>query len=278
MHFRKIGRKTVKAIGLGVMALDEYKPKTRDKEAIEFLKNSIGIGVDFFDTADVYGLGRNEALLGKALSEEEKNKVLIASKGGCTRPRGFDWSVDGRPEHLRGAIKESLERLQIKQIELYQLHAIDRNVPIIESIKVLKELQEQGYIKNIGISNFDLNEVQEAQKYAEIVSVQNPFNYSRRMDEHTLLPYLRDNKITYIAYFPLGQGMLIGNGKLQLIASNLEITPSQLALAWIINKWENVIAIPGTKNSRHLTENMGAISIKLSYEDIQRVDSIYNIK
>ena len=275
MHTRKIAEKTVKAIGLGVMALDEYKPRAEEKEAIELLKHAVKLEVNFFDTADVYGLGRNEELLGKALNDNEKERILIATKAGCTRPGGINWDTDGRPEHIKEAIKGSLERLKVKKIELYQLHAPDRKVPLKESIKALKELQESCLIKNIGVSNFDLKQLKEAQKIVNIVSVQNHFNLAYKRDEEELLPYLVENNIAFIPYFPLGSGRLLTERRLIEIANELKISVSQLALAWIINKWENAIPIPGTKNKKHLEENMRAMEIKLDDEIIKKINSLY---
>src|SRR3989344_190576 len=275
MEKRKIAGRTVKAIGLGVMALDEYKPKAEEKDAIELLKHAVKLEVDFFDTADVYGLGRNEELIGKALNEKDKEKILIATKAGCTRPGGINWDTDGRPEHIKEAIKGSLNRLKLKQIELYQLHAPDRKIPLKESIKALKELQENGLIKNIGVSNFDLHQLKEAQKIVNVVSVQNHFNLDYKRDEEDLLPYLIENNIAFIPYFPLGSGRLLTNEKLIEIANELKISVSQLALAWIINKWKNTIPIPGTKNKKHLEENIKALEIKLEENIIKKIDSLY---
>ena len=275
MEKRKIAGRTIEAIGLGVMALDEYRPKVEEKDAIELLKYASNLGVDFFDTADVYGLGRNEELIGKALNSKEKEKILIATKAGCTRPGGINWDTDGRPEHIKEAIKGSLNRLKLKQIELYQLHAPDRKIPLKESIKALKELQENGLIKNIGVSNFSLQQLKEAQKMVNIVSVQNHFNIGHKSDEEELLPYLSENDIAYICYFPIGSGRLINNAKIIEISNRINITPSQLLLAWIINKWENAIPIPGTKNKEHLDENIKAAEIKLSEKVMNELNRLY---
>lgn len=275
MHKRKLAGRTVKAIGLGVMALDEYRPKAEENDAIELLKYASKLEVDFFDTADVYGLGRNEELIGKALNNEEKEKILIATKAGCTRPGGINWDTDGRPEHIKKAIEGSLERLKMKKIELYQFHAPDRKIPLKESIKAFKELQENGLIKNIGVSNFDLKQLKEAQKIINVVSVQNHFNLAYKRDEVDLLPYLRENNISFIPYFPLGSGRLLTEIKLMEIAGELNISVSQLALAWIINKWENAIPIPGTRNKKHLEENMKAIEIKLDEKIINEINNLF---
>src|SRR3990167_9029734 len=263
MEKRKIAGRTIEAIGLGVMALDEYRPKVEEKDAIELLKYASNLGVDFFDTADVYGLGRNEELIGKALNSKEKEKILIATKAGCTRPGGIDWDTDGRPEHIKEAIYESLNRLQIKQIFLYQLHAPDYRVPFKETIKAFKELQDNGSIKHIGLCNVNLEQFIDAQKIVDVVSVQNHFNLAFKRDEDELLPYLTEYNIAFLPYFPLGSGRLLTNRELIEISKKINAAPAQIALSWILSKWPTAIPIPGTKNKKHFDENMKAAKVEL---------------
>jgi len=153
MKTRTIAGREVLSIGLGAMAIDEYEPKAKEEDAIELFKFAVDSGVNFIDTADVYGLGRNETIIGKALSKEQKEKILIATKAGCTRPGGTAWGTDGKYEHIKEAIIGSLKRLGVDKIELYMLHAPDPEVPLMDSLKAFKELQEQGLVKNIGVSN-----------------------------------------------------------------------------------------------------------------------------
>ena len=275
MQTRTIAGRNVKTIGLGCMALDEYKPVTEEKEAIEFLKFAVDSGVDIIDTADVYGLGRNEELIGKALSEQQKNKVLIMTKSGCTRPGGTGWGTDGRPEHIKEAIHSSLKRLQIDKIELYMLHAPDDEVPFMDSLKAFKELQDSGLVKNIGVSNFNLEQLKEAQKLIDVVSVENHFSLDFKGDEDDLLPYLTDQKIAFLPYFPFSSGNLLQNKKLNEIADELNLKPSQVALAWITSKWPTAIPIPGTTSKEHLLENIKAAEIKLEKEIVERLDKLY---
>ena len=275
MNKRTIADRKVFPIGLGVMALDEYKPAALEAQALEFLRYALQQGIELFDTADVYGLGRNEQLLGKALTVAQKEKILIATKGGCTRPGGHDWDTDGRAEHLLKACKESLQRLGVKQIYLYQLHAPDHRVPFEESLHALKELQRQKLIKHIGLSNVSLEQVQEAQKIITVVSVQNHFNLAHKEDENELLPYLTEQKIAFIPYFPLGSGRLLKNRRVVEIAQKLKITPSQVALAWILGKWPTAIPIPGTKNKEHLDENREAADVKLPEEVMEELNGIF---
>ncbi|MCH8003726.1 MAG: aldo/keto reductase [Nanoarchaeota archaeon] len=275
MQTRTIAGREVLGIGLGAMAVDEYEPKAKEEDAIELFKFAVDSGVNLIDTADVYGLGRNETLIGKALSIEQKEKIIIATKAGCTRPGGYGWDTDGRPEHIKKAIEGSLERLGIKQIELYMLHAPDHRVPFKESLQAFKELQEQGLVKNIGVSNFSLEQLKEAQKLIKVVSVENHFSLSFKGDEQELLPYLTENKIAFLPYFPLSSGKLLQNEKLNDISKELNLTPSQVALSWITTKWETAIPIPGTQNKEHLLENIKAADIKLEKETIEKLDGLY---
>ena len=233
---RTIAGREVLSIGLGAMALDEYEPKAKEEDAIELLQFAVDSGVNLIDTADVYGLNRNEKLIGKALSDEQKEKVLIATKAGLNRPGGVGWGTDGRPEHIKEAIQGSLQRLGIKKIELYMLHAPDDKVPFQESLKAFKELQQQGLVKNIGVSNFSLEQLKEAQKLIDVVSVENHFSLSFKGNEQDLLPYLTENKIAFLPYFPLGSGKLLKEQELIKISEELNLTPSQVALSWITTK------------------------------------------
>jgi len=274
MKTRNIAGRKVSMIGLGAMALDEYEPKTKEEDAIELLRYAVDSGIGLIDTADVYGLGRNETLIGKALSTKQKEKVLIATKAGCTRPQGYEWDTDGRPEHIKEAIQGSLQRLGVKKIDLYMLHAPDPKVPLKESLQAFKDLQQQGLINHIGVSNFSLQQVRDAQEIIEIVSVENHYNLAFRRDEQDLLPYLTEQNIAYLPYFPLGGGKLIQNPKFIEIAQQLSITTSQLALSWITTKWPTAIPIPGTSNKHHLLENIKATEVQLTKEIIKRLDAL----
>ena len=275
MNLRRIADRNVFPIGLGAMALDEYKPKPSYDEAVSLIKYAVDKGIGFIDTADVYGLGRNEQILGDALNEEQKEKVIIATKVGCTRPNGHGWDTNGSPLHIMEGVKESLQRLKIKRIYIYQLHAPDHRVPFKESIKAMKELQEQKLVKHVGLSNVTLGELQEAQQIIDVVSVENHYNLAFKRDEIDLLPYLTEQKIAYLPYFPLGSGKLLTNIKLIKIAQRLNSTPSQIALSWILHKWPTAIPIPGTRNKLHLDENLKAANIDLPKKIINELDSMY---
>jgi len=275
MQTRTIAGRKVLSIGLGAMAIDEYEPKAKEEDAIELFRFAVDSGINLIDTADVYGLGRNETLIGKALSNEQKDKILIATKAGLSRPGGTGWHTFGNPDHIKEAIKGSLKRLGVDKIELYMLHAVDPEVPLIDSLKAFKELQEKGLVKNIGVSNFSLEQLKEAQNLIKVVCVENHFSLSFKADEQELLPYLTENKIAFLAYFPLGSGKLLENEKLIEIAKELNLTSSQVALSWITTKWPTAIPIPGTQNKEHLLENIKAADIKLEKEIIEKLDSLY---
>ncbi|MEK6984415.1 MAG: aldo/keto reductase [Nanoarchaeota archaeon] len=275
MKLRTIADRKIFPIGLGAMALDEYNPKPSDSDAISLLKHAAQQGIDLIDTADVYGLGRNEELIGKSLTAEQKSSIIIATKAGCTRPLGYQWDTDGRPEHIREAIKMSFHRLGINQICLYQLHVPDHRVSFKETIKAFKELQEQRLVKYIGLCNVSLQELQEAQKIIDVESVQNHYNLAFKKDENELLPYLTKNHIAFIPYFPLGSGRLLTNPQLRKIGQRYGLTASQLALSWILYKWPTAIPIPGTKNILHLEENMKAADIELQEKIANEIDSLY---
>jgi len=275
MQTRTIAGREVLSIGLGAMAIDEYEPKAKDEDAIELFKFAANSGVNLIDTADVYGLGRNETLIGKALSDEQKEKILIATKAGLSRPGGTGWHTFGKPDHIKEAIKGSLKRLGVDKIELYMLHAPDPEVPLIDSLKAFKDLQEQGLVNNIGVSNFSLEQLKEAQEIIKVVSVENHFSLSFKADEQELLPYLTENKIAFLPYFPLSSGKLLQNEKLNEMAKELNLTPSQVALSWITTKWPTAIPIPGTQNKEHLLENIKAADIKLEKETIEKLDGLF---
>ncbi|MEK6963798.1 MAG: aldo/keto reductase [Nanoarchaeota archaeon] len=281
MKTRTLGPWKVYPVGLGVMAVDEYG-HTPLKEAIELFQYAMEQGVTLFDTADVYGNGHNEELLGKAFSAKEQDKILITTKAGCTRPGGVDWGLDGRPEHIKEAIKASLKRLGLKRIKLYQLHSPDPNVPFEDTVRAFKELHGKGLFEQFGLSNVSLEQLKIAQKIIPVVSVQNQFRVQYKKDEAELLPYLTKHNIAFLPYFPLGGNFngvaspkLRQEPKLQEIAKKLKISVSQLCLAWILNKWPTAIPIPGTTSKEHLLENIQAAKIELPKEVIKKMDEMY---
>ena len=194
---------------------------------------------------------------------------MIASKGGLTRPGPGYWDVDCRPEHLRQACTGSLRRLRIEQIDLYQLHSVDHRVPIEDSIGTLVDLQREGKIRYIGVSNVSAAELSRAQKVAEIVSVQNSYNLRERSSD-ALVDICAGAGIAFIPFYPLAKGRLARpDSPLARIAERHNATPGQIALAWLLHRSPVMLPIPGTSSLAHLEENLGAMSIRLSTEEIQ---------
>jgi pyridoxine 4-dehydrogenase len=266
------GGPTVHRLGLGAMRITGpgvWGPPRDENEAIALLRRAVDKGVNFIDTADSYGPGESETLIAKALHPYPPG-LVIASKGGFVRPGPASWAVDCRPEHLRGVCEESLKRLRLDRIELYQLHAVDHRVPIEESIGALVDLQIAGKIHHIGVSNVSAAELSRARRVAEIVSVQNGYNLRDRSSD-TLIDICSDLGIAFIPFYPLAKGRLTGapGSSLERIAQRYHATSSQIALAWLLHRSPVMLPIPGTSSIAHLEENLEAAAIRLSPEEFQ---------
>ena len=266
------GGPTVGRLGLGAMRITGpgiWGPPRDEREAIALLRRAVEKGVTFIDTADSYGPGVSETLIAKALYPYPAG-LVIASKGGLTRPGPGHWEVDCRPEHLRRVCSDSLKRLRLDRIELYQLHSVDYRVPIEDSIGTLVDLQREGKIGHIGVSNVSAAEMSRAQRVAEIVSVQNSYNLRDRSSDG-LVDICADVGIAFIPFYPLAKGRLAaGPGSpLARIAERHEATPAQIALAWLLHRSPAMLPIPGTSSIAHFEENLGAASIGLDAEELQ---------
>jgi pyridoxine 4-dehydrogenase len=263
----KVGR-----LGLGAMRIagpGVWGPPSDEQEAVALLRRAVDKGVAFIDTADSYGPGVSETLIAKALYPYPAG-LVIASKGGFTRPGPGSWAVDCRPEHLRRVCGESLKRLRLDRIELYQLHTVDYRVPIEESVGALVDLQREGKIGHIGVSNVSATEFARARAAAEIVSVQNAYNLRDRSSDG-LIDLCAEAGIAFIPYYPLAKGRLAGEpgSPLDRIAEHHQATPRQIALAWLLHRSPAMLPIPGTSSIAHLEENLAAASIRLSAEEFQ---------
>jgi aryl-alcohol dehydrogenase-like predicted oxidoreductase len=226
------------------------------------------LDVNFIDTADVYQFNASESTIGKILGKSAPD-VMVATKGGITRtPDGG--SVDGHPEYLRQAVEESLQRLQVDCIELYQLHRVDPQVPIEASVGALKEMQAAGQIRRIGLSNVSLEELERARRIASIVSVQNQFNLLQQ-EQQAMLEYCDQHSIAFIPWTPLHRGNLAPAKALTEMAKRYQATPHQLALRWLLKRSPVVLLIPGTLSATHLEENLAAADIDLTDEDFRRL-------
>ncbi|MBC7631389.1 MAG: aldo/keto reductase [Flavobacterium sp.] len=257
----RLGYGTMQLTGEGVWGW----PDDRD-EAIKVLRRSVELGVTFFDTADSYGPEVAEDLLREAL-HPYGDDVVIATKAGLTRQGPGVWTPVGRPAYLRQQAELSLRRLDVERIDLFQLHRIDPDVPLEDQVGELKALQDEGKIRFIGLSEVDVDQLQQAQAVASIVSVQNMFNLSSR-DAEPLLDHCTEHGIGFIPWFPLATGGLVKDGgPLKELAEQHDATPSQLALAWLLRRSPVMLPIPGTSSVAHLEDNIGAADIELTDDE-----------
>ena len=262
-------------LGYGSMQLtgDGVWGEPRDPdEAVRVLRRAVELGVTFIDTADSYGPVVAEQLIKKALHPYADN-LVIATKAGLTRPGPGDWRPVGRPEYLRQQVEMSLRHLGLERIDLHQLHRIDPQVPLADQVGTLKELQDEGKIAHIGLSEVSVQQLQEAQQTAEIVSVQNLFNLSDRSAE-PLLDHAEAEGIAFIPWFPLATGQLSRpGGPLDALAQEHGASPSQLALAWLLRRSPVMLPIPGTSTVAHLEDNVAAATLELSDEEFARLSA-----
>jgi len=230
------------------------------------LRTAVELGVTLIDTADSYGPEISERLIAEALHPYPKG-LVIATKGGLTRSGPDKWAPVGRPEYLRQCVELSLRRLKLDRIDLYQLHRIDPKVPVAETLGALKELQEAGKIRHIGLSEVSVKEIEQARKTVAIVSVQNLYNLGNRQSQE-VLDYCTQHKLGFIPWFPLAAGKISQEGgPLHKAAVQHGATASQLALAWLLHASPVVLPIPGTSSVSHLTENIGAAGLKLTDQE-----------
>ena len=242
-------------------------------ESKRVLKRAIELGVNFIDTADSYGPEVSEDLIAEALAPYG-NGVVIATKGGLTRQGPDQWLPVGRPEYLRQCVEMSLRRLKIDCIDLYQLHRIDPKVPAEESLGALKDLQAQGKIRHIGLSEVSVQELEHAQTIVDIVSVQNLYNLTDRKSE-ALLDYCIEKNIAFIPWFPVASGELAKpGGVLDEAAKKHDATVAQLALAWLLKRSPVVLPIPGTSSVAHLEENVAAASLELTDDEFEALSAL----
>ncbi|MCP9237795.1 aldo/keto reductase [Lewinella sp. JB7] len=268
------GDLTIHRMGYGAMRLTGegiWGPPKDKSEAIRVLKATQDLGINFIDTADSYGPNVSEELIAKAL-HPYPDGLLIATKGGLERTGPNQWPVNGRPEHLEKALKGSLKRLKLERIDLYQLHRFDDKVPADEYLGKLAELQQQGYIRHLGVSEVSIDQIKQAQEHFEVVSVQNKFSFSDRKWEDEL-HWTRENDIAFIPWYPLDAGA-VDNKNLQQIASKYDSSTHQIALAWLLAYSPNILAIPGTSSVEHLKENTRAATIQLDNEDLDALNKI----
>ncbi len=268
------GDLTINRLGYGAMRITGEgiwgPPKDKD-EAIRVLKATQELGINFIDTADSYGPNISEELIARALHPYPAG-LLVATKGGLERTGPNQWPVNGRPEHLESALKGSLKRLKIERVDLYQLHRFDEKVPADEFLGKLAELQQQGYIRHLGLSEVDVDQIKQAQQHFEVVSVQNKYSLTDRQWEDEVT-WTREHNIAFIPWYPLDAGAL-ENKDLQRIAKKYDSSVYQIALAWLLTHSDNILPIPGTSSVDHLRENTKAATIELEAEDIKLLDGL----
>ena len=263
----------VTRLGFGAMRITGkgiWGPPPDRAECIRVLRRAIELGINFIDTADSYGPSVSEEIIAEALHPYPAN-LVIATKGGFDRTGPDKWVENGKPEHLRWACEGSLRRLRLERIDLYQLHRIDPKVPAEDQLGTLKDLQAQGKIKHIGLSEVSVRQIEHAQTIASIVSVQNRYSITDRGAED-VLEYCEKGEMAFIPWFPLAAGRLSGeNSPISRLAAQLKATPSQIALAWLLARSPVMLPIPGTSKAKHLEENVAAADLKIEPEEVQEL-------
>ena len=304
MKKRKLGRQglTVSELGLGCMGMSQFYGPRDDIESSATLERAIELGIDFFDTADVYGVGHNEELVGKVL-RKHRNRVIIATKfGNQVLPDGKR-GINGRPEYVRAACDVSLKRLGVDHIDLYYQHRVDKNVPIEETVGAMAELVHEGKVRYLGLSEAGAKTIRRAHATHPISALQSEYSLWTRDYEDEVIPTLRELGIGFVPFSPLGRGLLSGAikdlapddmrkkisprfendnlernlkviARLKEIAEEKGIIPSQLALAWVLAQGDDIVPIPGTKRRKYLEENVAAAEVGLSASDLARIEEV----
>jgi aryl-alcohol dehydrogenase-like predicted oxidoreductase len=307
MQRRTLGREglSVSALGLGCMGMSEFYTGRDDAESIATIHRALDLGVDFLDTADMYGPWTNERLVGKAI-RGRRDQVVLATKFG--NERGEDGSflgVNGRPDYVRKSCDGSLQRLRVDHIDLYYQHRVDRTVPIEETVGAMAELVEAGKVRFLGLSEAATSTIRRANQEYPITALQTEYSLWTRDPEDDVVPVCRELGIGFVAYSPLGRGFLTGRfrtfedlpeddyrrnsprfqgdnfqknldlvERVEEIARRKKITPAQLALAWLLAQGDDIVPIPGTKQRRYLEENLRALEIELTPADLEQIEEV----
>ena len=266
LRVTRLGFGAMRITGDGIWGEPANRP-----EAIRVLRRAVELGINFIDTADSYGPGVSEEIIAEALHPYPAD-LVIATKGGFDRPGPNQWVENGKPEHLRSACEASLRRLRLERIDLYQLHRIDPKVPAEDQLGTLKDLQAQGKIKHIGLSEVSVRQIQHARTIVPIVSVQNRYSIADRGSED-VLEYCDKEKLGFIPWFPLAAGRVAGaDSPISRVAARWKATPSQVALAWLLARSPVMLPIPGTSKVKHLEENVAAAELSIDANTMRELD------
>jgi aryl-alcohol dehydrogenase-like predicted oxidoreductase len=306
METRKLGRSglTVSALGLGCMSMSNVYGAADDKQSIATIHRAIELGINFIDTADVYGNGHNEELVGRAI-KGKRDKVLIATKFGNRFDASGKWlPVIGTPDYVRSSVEGSMKRLGVDVIDLYYQHRIDPNTPVEDTVGAMAELVRQGKVRYLGLSEAAAKTIRRAHAVHPISALQSEYSLWSRDIEDEIIPTIRELGIGLVPYSPIGRGMLAGKiattadlpdgdfrknhprfesgniernhalvTRVQAIAARKKCTPAQLAIAWVLSRGKDVVPIPGTKHPKYLEENLGALNVTLTPADAAELES-----
>ncbi len=308
MERKSLGKSDLKVsrMGLGCMGMSEFYGSGNERESIRTVHRALEMGINFLDTADVYGLGRNEELVGKAI-RDRRDKAVLATKFGNVRGEDGSWlGVNGKPDYVRACCEASLRRLGVEVIDLYYQHRVDPNTPIEDTVGAMADLVRRGKVRHLGLSEAAPATIRRACAVHPIAALQSEYSLWTRDPEEVVLPTCRELGVGFVAYSPLGRGIFSGKIKslekledgdyrrntprfaqenlshnlslverLEKIAAEKKCTPAQLALAWLLARGSDIFPIPGTKRVERLKENAGSLNVKLTPEDLARLDAAF---